>query len=44
MPTVSNEVIFIMCAIEAKERRSTVVVDLPGAFLHAMNDEDVTMY
>ena len=26
--TVSNESIFIMCTIEAKERRSVVVVDL----------------
>ena len=43
-PTASNESIFIMCAIEAKERRSVAVVDLPGAFLPAENDEDVVMY
>ena len=42
-PTVSNEAIFITCAIDAKEGRDVAIIDLPGAFLHATNDEDVTM-
>jgi len=33
----------LSCAIDAKERRYTVVADIPGAFLHADMDEDVHM-
>ena len=43
-PTVSNETIFITCAIKAKQQREIAIFDLPGAFLHAINDEDVVMY
>ena len=41
---MSNEAIFITCAIEATEKKEAAVVDLPGAFLHAVNDEDVIMF
>ena len=43
-PTVSNEAIYIICAIDAKEKQNVAVVDLPGTFLHANNDEDVIMF
>jgi hypothetical protein len=42
-PTVALEAIFITLRIEAKERRSAATIDIPGAFLHADNDEDVIM-
>ena len=42
-PTVMFESIFITAALEAKEGRDVAIVDLPGAFLHANNDNDVIM-
>ena len=40
-PTVSLDSIFITSAIEAHENRDVVVINLPGAFLHAkLEDED----
>ena len=43
-PTVSNEAIYITCAIDAKEKRDVAVVYLPDAFLYATNDKDVIMF
>ena len=43
-PTVSVKAIFLTTAIEAKKRRKVAVVDLLGAFLHAVNDDDVIMF
>lgn len=42
-PTVSLESIFITSTIDAKERRKVVTIDIPGAFLHADNDDYVIM-
>ena len=33
----------ITSAIEAHEERDVAVIDLPGAYLHAMSDEEVLM-
>ena len=33
----------LLCAIDAKEGRYTIVADIPGAFLHADMDEDIQM-
>ena len=38
------EIIFITSAIDAKEERDIAIMDLPGAFLHAYNDEKVVMF
>ena len=38
------EAIFIICATEPEEIQKVVVVDLSGAFLHAMNGDDVIMF
>ena len=42
-PTVTTEVVFLTCIIEAKEGREVAVVNLPGAFLHAENEDDNDM-
>ncbi len=42
-PTAALEAIIITMCIEAKERRKKATIDIPGAFLHADNDEDVVM-
>ena len=42
-PTVITDSIFITGAIEAHEGREVMVMDLPGAFLHADNDEETYM-
>ena len=42
-PTVMLEPIFVTAAIDAKEGRDIAVMDLPGAFLHADNDDEVIM-
>ena len=41
-PTVHNDSTFITCAIDAKEDRDVMVVDLPGAFLHALRRAGAT--
>ena len=41
---MSNEAIFITCAMKAKEQREVAITSSPGAFLHAINDEDVVTY
>jgi len=43
-PTVNNDSIFITGAVDAYERRSVGMVDVPGAFLHTwLTDEKVIM-
>ena len=42
-PTVANEATMFMAAINAFERRDIMSIDLPGAFLHTMNDEEIFM-
>jgi len=42
-PTVSTEAVFITAVIEAHEGRDVACFDIPGAFLHADSDEDITM-
>ena len=43
-PTVTTEAIFITSIVDAKEKQEIAVVDLPGAFLHADNVQDVIMF
>ena len=40
-PTVHNDSVMIMSAIEAYERRDVMTVDCPGAFLRAMASDPV---
>ncbi len=42
-PTVALESVFITSPIDAKEGRKVVTIDIPGAFLHANNDDYVIM-
>jgi hypothetical protein len=35
--------VFVTAAIDAKENREVVTIDIPGAFLHATNDDYVVM-
>jgi hypothetical protein len=42
-PTVSLESVFVTSTIDAREGREVVVIDIPGAFLHAHNDDYVIM-
>ncbi len=42
-PTVALESIFITAAIDAKEHWEVVTIDIPGAFLHADNEDYVIM-
>ena len=43
-PTVMLECIFITAAIDAMGERNVAIMDLPGAFLHAYNNEKVMMF
>jgi len=38
-PTVGLDSVFITSMIDAKERRKVVMIDIPGAFLHADNED-----
>jgi hypothetical protein len=38
-PTVALESVFITSTIDANESRKVVTIDIPGAFLHANNDD-----
>jgi hypothetical protein len=38
-PTVALESVFITVAIDAKEYQKVVTTDIPGAFLHANNED-----
>jgi hypothetical protein len=40
---VALESVFITSTIDAKESRKVVTIDIPGAFLHANNDDYVIM-
>ncbi len=42
-PTMSTEAVFITAVIKAHEGRGVACFDIPGAFLHANSDEDITM-
>ncbi len=42
-PAVCLESVFVTSTIDAKERRKVVTIDIPGAFLHANNDDYVIM-
>jgi hypothetical protein len=42
-PTVATESVFITAVIDAHEGRDVGCFDIPGAFLHADVDEDITM-
>jgi len=42
-PTVALESMFITSAIDEKENQNIVTIDIPGAFLHADNEDYVLM-
>jgi len=42
-PTVALESVFVTATIDAKERQEVVTIDIPGAFLHANNEDYVIM-
>ena len=42
-PTVATKSVFITAVIDAYEGRDVAYFDIPGAFLHAESDEDITM-
>ncbi len=42
-PTILMEVVFITAVIEVHEERNVACFDIPGAFLHADLDKDITM-
>lgn len=42
-PTVSLDSVFVTAAIDAKEHRKVATIDIPGAFLHAKNEDYIIM-
>ena len=42
-PTVALESVFMTATIDAKEKQEVVTIYIPGAFLHANNDDYVIM-
>jgi hypothetical protein len=42
-PPVALESVFVTATIDAKEKRKVVTIDIPGAFLHANNEDYVVM-
>ncbi len=42
-PTVALELVFLTSTIDAKENREVVTIDIPGAFLHADNEDYMIM-
>ncbi len=42
-PTLALESVFVTAAIEARENREVVTINIFGAFLHATNDDYVVM-
>jgi hypothetical protein len=42
-PTVAHESVFVTATIKAKEKQKNVMIDIPGAFLHANNEDYVVM-
>ncbi len=43
LPTMSTEAVFITAVIDAHKEHDVACFDIPGAFLHADLDEDITM-
>jgi hypothetical protein len=43
LPIVAIELVFITAIMDAHEGRDVVCFDIPGAFLHADSDKDITM-
>jgi hypothetical protein len=43
LPTVATESVFITTVIDANEGCDVACFDIPGAFLHADSDDDITM-
>ena len=43
LPTVHNESVFITAAIDSHEERDVMILDIPGAFLHALNSRNKTI-
>ncbi len=43
LPTVVLESVFVTLAIDACEKRELVTIDIPRAFLHAENEDNVIM-
>jgi hypothetical protein len=43
LPMVGLESVFTTAAIDAKENREVVTINIPGAFLHATNKDYVVM-
>ena len=41
---VTTGAVFLTCIADAKEEREVAVVNLPGAFLHVDNEDDVVMF
>ena len=44
LPTVLLEVVFITAVIEAHKEHNVACFDIPGAFLHANLDKNITMF
>ncbi len=42
-PMVALESVFVMSTIDARENREVVTIGIPGAFLHAKNENYVVM-
>ena len=43
LPTVVLESVLVTLTIDAREKREVVTIDIPGAFLHAENEDYVIM-
>ena len=43
LPTVHNESVFITAAIDAHKNRDVMILDIPGAFLHALTKDEAIM-
>ena len=43
MPTVTLESVLATLAIDAHEKREVVTINIPGAFLHAENEDYIIM-
>jgi hypothetical protein len=43
LPTISTEAVFITAVINAHKEHGVACFDIPGAFLHADSNKDITM-
>jgi hypothetical protein len=43
-PTVLTEAVFITVVVDAYKERGIACFDVPGVFLHADSDKDITMF